>query len=51
MKNAVIYTHPKSKATKTYLSTSQRILGKDIKIEPPIKLGVLSRFLRSIGLG
>jgi len=50
MKNAVIHTHPKSQVTKTYITTSQRILGKNIKIEPPIKLGIISAFLRKIGL-
>tara|TARA_Y100000310_G_C20648024_1_gene797751 strand:+ start:129 stop:902 length:774 start_codon:yes stop_codon:yes gene_type:complete len=50
MKNAVIHTHPKSQAAKTYLTTSQRLLGKKINIEPPIKLGIFSRLLRGIGL-
>ena len=50
MKNAVIHTHPKSQAAKTYLITSQRLLGKKINIEPPIKLGIFSRLLRGIGL-
>ncbi len=43
MKNAVIHTHPKSHVAKTYLTTSKRLLGEDIKIEPPIKLGFISR--------
>ena len=43
MKDAVIHTHPKSRAAKTYLITSRRLLGEDIKIEPPIKIGFLGR--------
>jgi len=35
MKNPVIYTHPRSKASKIYLNTSKRILGHDIPIEVP----------------
>jgi len=50
IKNSVIYTHPKSQATKTYLNTSKRILGNDIKFEPPTKQGFLSRFFRKLGL-
>jgi len=34
MKNAVIYTHPKSNAARTYLNTTRRLLGEDIKLEP-----------------
>lgn len=50
MKNAVIYTHPRSRAAKTYLITSRRLLGEDIELELPIKLGILGRFLRGLGL-
>ena len=49
MKNAVIHTHPKSRAAKTYLTTSRRLLGEDIEMEPPIKLGVWERFLKGLG--
>jgi septum site-determining protein MinD len=49
MKNAVIHTHPKSHVTKTYVTTSRRLLDNNIKIEPPIKLGVLSRFFKKFG--
>ncbi len=49
MKDAVFHTHPKSRAAKTYLDTSKRLLGEDIKIEPPIQLGVLGRFFRALG--
>lgn len=46
MKNAVIHTHPKSHVTKTYITTSKRLLDDSIKIEPPIKLGIFSRLFR-----
>ena len=49
MKNAVIYTHPKSRAAKTYMTTSKRFLGDDIKIEIPVKLGIFKRTLRKLG--
>jgi len=49
MKNAVIYTHPKSRAAKTYMTTSKRFLGDDIKIEIPVKLGIIRRTLRKLG--
>ncbi|MFA7707776.1 MAG: cell division ATPase MinD [Candidatus Pacearchaeota archaeon] len=49
MKNAVMYTHPKSQATKTYLNTSKRFLGEDIKIEVPVKLGIVTKTLRRLG--
>jgi len=48
MKNAIIYTHPKSSAARTYLNTSQRILGKDIKLEPSLKPGFLSKLAKKI---
>jgi septum site-determining protein MinD len=46
MKNAVIHTHPKSQVTKTYTTTSKRLLDSNIKIEPPIKLGFISKLFR-----
>jgi len=49
MKNAVIYTHPKSQAAKTYLATSRRFLGEDIKIEIPVQLGIIKKTLRRLG--
>ena len=49
MKNAVIYTHPKSRAAKTYMATSKRFLGDDVKVEVPIKLGIIKRTLRKLG--
>ena len=48
IKDAVIYTHPKSSAAKSYIHTSKKILGYEFD-EPPIKLGVFSRVLRSLG--
>lgn len=50
IKNAVIHTHPRSMASKTYLNTSQRVLGKEIPIENPHKLGFMGNFLKAIGL-
>jgi len=49
MKNSVIYTHPKSQAAKTYMDASKRFLGEDIKLELPIKLGIIKRTLRRLG--
>lgn len=49
LKNAVIYTHPRSKVAKTYVDTTRRILGEDIDFEDQ-KLGIFGRFIRSIGL-
>lgn len=51
IKNAVIHTHPKSKSARQYIDASRRILGDDIRIENPIKIGVWSRALRVLGLG
>ncbi len=47
MKNAVIFTHPRSHASRSYIRTSHRLLGEEIEEE---KLGWVGRFLRSIGL-
>jgi len=49
MKNAVIHTHPKSQVAKTYLTTSRRFLGQDVKIEPPIKLRFISKLFKGLG--
>jgi len=49
LKNAVIHTHPRSRAAKMYFNTSKRLLGEDIDINPE-KLGVVGKFLQSIGL-
>jgi septum site-determining protein MinD len=50
MKNAVIYTHPKSIATKNYIDASRRILGEEIRFEPTQNLGMIGKLLKSIGL-
>jgi len=50
MKNSVIYTHPRSNATRNYINASRRLLGHDVRLEPPIQLGPLSRLLKSLGL-
>jgi len=50
MKNPVILTHPKSKAAKTYINTSKRILGENIRFEPPPNKGIFFIILRKIGL-
>jgi septum site-determining protein MinD len=50
LKNAVIHTHPRSKAAKTYFNTSKRILGEDVEFIDPKKLGLVGRFLQGIGL-
>lgn len=49
MKNSVIYTHPKSQAARTYMDTSKRFLGQDIKVEIPVKLGIIKKTLRRLG--
>jgi septum site-determining protein MinD len=49
MKNAVIHTHPKSKAARNYISTSRRLLGENVKIKTAPQ-GIFSRFLNALGL-
>ena len=49
MKNAVIHTHPRSGAARTYIDSAKRILGEDIELEIPSKLGVFGRMMRSVG--
>lgn len=49
MKNSVIYTHPKSSASKSYYNASKRILGKS-NSEPMETLGFVGRLLRGMGL-
>lgn len=50
MKNAVIYTHPKSEAAKNYMKASKRILGEDVKPEPLGETNAISRILKRLGL-
>src|SRR3989338_1630450 len=49
IKNAVVHTHPRSKAARHYLMTSKRILGEDIDVEYPTS-GIFWGFFRVIGL-
>ncbi len=51
LKNAVIHTHPKSRASKNYINTSKRLLGESMDIEIPYEFGLFRRLLRGIGLG
>jgi len=50
IRNSVIHTHPNSIATRNYIDTSKRILGEDIPFQNLNKLGIIGRFLKSIGL-
>ena len=50
IRNSVIHTHPRSIASKNYINTSRRLLGEDIPIQNLRKLGLIGRFLKSIGL-
>jgi septum site-determining protein MinD len=45
MKNSVIYTHPKSRAAKTYINTTKRLLGHDVKFDPHYRKGFFSKLL------
>jgi len=49
MKNAVIYTHPKSNASKAYNLTSRRMLGEDVRFEVH-KKGFLKKLLSGLGI-
>ena len=49
MKNSVIYTHPKSMASKGYILTSRRMLGEDVKFELH-KKGFLKKLLEGLGV-
>ncbi len=48
MKNAVVHTHPRSKASKGYVSSAKRILGEDV--EEAYRAGFFDGFLRAFGL-
>jgi len=50
IKNAVIHTKPRSKASKSYINTTRRVLGEDINLEDPHQIGIFSRFFRGLGL-
>ncbi len=49
LKDAVVHTHPKSKAARNYVETSKRLLGDEFK-EPIIKQGIWVEILRAFGL-
>ena len=49
LKNAVVHTHPKSKAARNYMETSKRLLGDSYK-EPVIKQGLWTGILKAFGL-
>jgi septum site-determining protein MinD len=49
MKNAVIFTHPKSNASKSYNLTTRRMLGENVKFEIHQK-GFLRKLLGSLGI-
>ena len=51
LKNSVINISPKSRAAKSYIKTSRRILGENIELEYRESNGIIKRFLRSIGFG
>ena len=50
IKNAVIHTRPRSKAAKSYINTTRRIIGEDVNLEDPYQMGIFSRFFKSLGL-
>ncbi|MEK6871981.1 MAG: cell division ATPase MinD [Nanoarchaeota archaeon] len=49
IKNAVVHTHPHSKASKSYVNTTKRILGEEIPLMKT-PLGIVGNFLRALGL-
>jgi septum formation inhibitor-activating ATPase MinD len=49
MKNAVVFTHPKSNAAKSYKLTTRRMLGENVKFEVH-KKGFFRKFLGSLGI-
>ncbi|MGV8151472.1 MAG: cell division ATPase MinD [Candidatus Nanoarchaeia archaeon] len=51
MKNSVIHTHPKSPAAIGYIKTSKRLLGEDVRFDPPIRISGFKKILKVIGLG
>lgn len=50
IKNAVVYTHPRSRASKGYEDITRRILGENIPIKNPYQSGIFGGFLRIIGI-
>lgn len=50
IKNAVIHTHPRSKAARNYFNISKKLLGEKFDSINPNKMSIIERFLKSIGL-
>lgn len=50
IKNAVVHTHPRSKAARNYFNISKKLLGEKFDLINPNKIGIIERFLQSIGL-
>ena len=50
MKNAVVYTHPKSRAAKNYMNISRRLLGENVKFQPEDKSGFFSKIWNAFRL-
>jgi len=48
LKNAVVYTHPKSRSARQYVDSARRILGTEVKVEIPVDIGFLSRLAKAI---
>ena len=49
LKNVLIKTHPKSRATRTYMNTSRRLLGEEVKFIDSQRIGIFDKFLRGMG--
>lgn len=49
MKNAVIFTHPKSQSAQGYVLTTRRLLGEDVKFELHRK-GIIRKILSGLGV-
>ncbi|MEN9626026.1 MAG: hypothetical protein RL557_354 [archaeon] len=50
LKNAVIYTHPRSRAAQQYIESARRIRGEDIPVRNPNAITFFGIFLQSMGL-
>jgi septum site-determining protein MinD len=48
LKNAVVYTDPRSKSARQYIDSARRILGEEIKFQPPMRIGFFSRLAKAI---
>src|SRR3989344_3337785 len=49
IKNAVVHTHPRSRASTSYMNTTRRILGEEIPLTQN-NLGIVGNLLRALGL-